>query len=191
MIHLLPLMNIIQHNNLAMLPPFSVFMNFYPKLSGSRSDLISGLELLLHWHTTDTLQWSDTSLRGQHSSLLGHNPTHQEQGQGNIRHVDILSHNTFYIRVIFYVFYKAIHMPDGILISFALCSLWLVTVVLQRSTSCVLKKQQLCSKDANFDAWIHDARKTRIFFQKKMLVSYSLELILWYKELSLTTKDSL
>ena len=33
------------------------------------------------------------------------------------------------------------------------------SVVFQRSNSCVLKKQHLCSKDVNFDAGMHDARK--------------------------------
>ena len=43
-------------NNSAILPKFSVFMNFHPNLSDSRSGLISGLELLLHWHTMVTQQ---------------------------------------------------------------------------------------------------------------------------------------
>ena len=43
-------------NNPTMLPPFSVFRDFHPKLSGSRSGLIIGFELMLQWHTMVTLQ---------------------------------------------------------------------------------------------------------------------------------------
>ena len=78
------------------------------------------------------------------------------------------------------IFYKTINMPNEILIRctlyFAFCAVWLMTVGSQTSTSCVLKKQQLCSKDVNFDAGMHDARKKRNF--KKMPVSFSVGLIL-------------
>ena len=89
-----------------MLPPFSIFMNFHPKLSDSCSGLIIRLE---------------------RSQCCNQTPLHTAS---------------------------------------TLCSKD-VTVVFQRCDSCVLKKQQLCSKDANFDARMHDARKILIFSQKK------------------------
>ena len=42
-----------------------------------------------------------------------------------------------------------------------------VTVVFQRCDSCVLKKQQLCSKDANFDAGIRAPEEYEFFFKNK------------------------
>ena len=109
-------------------------------------------------------------------TALGHNHTHQEQGEGNIRLTSTLSHTTFHNRVMFFV-------TNGILINCG-CTLQcvfyvlVVTVVFQRSTSCVLKKQQLCSEDVNFDAGMHDTRKKEVFFQRIMSVSISIGLIL-------------
>ena len=104
MVHFLVLsshisMTSILPNNTAMLPPFSVFMNFHPNLSDSRSGLISGLELLLHWHTMVAQQLSDTSPRGQHTTQ-----PHTPGAGGSISHASILSHTTFHISVIFFDF---------------------------------------------------------------------------------------
>ena len=54
-----------------------------------------------------------------------------------------------------------------------------VAIVFQKCDSCVLKKQQLCSKDTNVDAGMHDTRKNDFFFNnKKMSAAYSAGLIL-------------
>ena len=42
-----------------------------------------------------------------------------------------------------------------------------VAVLYQKYDSYVVKKQQVCSKDANFDARMHDARKKCIISKKK------------------------
>ena len=65
-----------------------------------------------------------------------------EQGEGSIRHVSILSHTTFHNRIIFYVFYKTIHicLMEYLSAVALLCSM--------TSDSCAPKMWQLCSKEA-------------------------------------------
>ena len=126
-------------NNPTMLPPFSVFMNFHPNLSDSRSGV------------TGT-QWSHCSDQTPHCvASTPHNHTHQEQGEVLVTLVFCHTRHFTSVLYFFILFYKTIEMIRKFLSAVAvlrlLCSMTCEGCV-PKKISCVLKKHQLYSKEA-------------------------------------------